>query len=64
MSVETFLQENYMLVHEAYTILKLLGFITVIIGIVVYVKISINNLKEDIREEVNERLESLNIKQD
>ena len=60
MSVENIMYENYMFVRDLYTIFKVTGFILIIIGLVVYVKIAINN----IREEVREKLESLNMKQD
>ncbi len=60
MSVENIMYENYMFVRDLYTIFKVTGFILIIIGLILYVKIAINN----IREEVREKLESLNMKQD
>ena len=60
MSVENIMYENYMFVRDLYTIFKVTGFILIIIGLILYVKIAINN----IREEVREKLESLSMKQD
>ena len=60
MSVENIMYENYMFVRDLVTIFKVTGFILIIIGLILYVKIAINN----IREEVREKLESLNMKQD
>lgn len=60
MGVENIMYENYMFVRDLYTIFKVTGFILIIIGLILYVKIAINN----IREEVREKLESLNTKQD
>lgn len=60
MDMETVIYENYMFVRDLYTIFKVTGFILIIIGLILYVKIAINN----IREEVREKLESLNTKQD
>ena len=62
MSVENIMYENYMFVRDLYTIFKITGFIFIIIGLIVYIKLSINNLKEEISE-VKESLESQNTKQ-
>lgn len=52
MSVENIMYENYMLIRDLVTIFKILGLIAMIIGLVVYIRVSINNLKEEIEEKI------------
>lgn len=52
MSVENIMYENYMLMRDLVTIFKILGLIAIIIGLVVYIRVSINNLKEEIEEKI------------
>ena len=41
-----------MLIRDLVTIFKILGLIAMIIGLVVYIRVSINNLKEEIEEKI------------